>query len=93
LAWTYLVWDACHNLSYGRPWGLFVKVPAAAKVVAGISLAAAPAAVVLGGMAVLAGQGSAMPAWAGPAAVLALSTCPATYAMARTAWRRTEQKN
>jgi SecD/SecF fusion protein len=91
LAWTYLVWDACHNLSYGRPWGLFVKAPAAAKVVAGISLAAAPAAVVLG-MAVL-GQGSGMPAWAGPAAVLALSTCPATYAMARTAWRRTEQKN
>ncbi|MCX5683082.1 MAG: protein translocase subunit SecD [Planctomycetota bacterium] len=83
LAWTYLVWDACHNLSFGRTWNLFVKAPSAAKVIAGISVLAAPAAVVLGFMAVLSAKASGIPAWAGPAAVLALSTCGATYAMVK----------
>jgi preprotein translocase SecF subunit len=93
LAWTYLVWDACHNLSFGRTWNLFVKAPIAARVITGISLLAAPAAVVLAGIAVLAAKSSGMPAWAGPAAVLALATCPATYAMAKAVRRRIDQKN
>jgi len=81
LAWTYLVWDACHKLAYGRPWGLAEKAPAAAKAIAAVSLLAAPATVVIAAIAVLAEKGSAAPTWAGPLAVLALATCPATYAM------------
>jgi len=93
LAWTYLVWDACHNLSYARPWGLAEKAPAVAKALAGLSLLAAPAAVVLGGIAVLAAKGSTAPAWAGPMAVLALATCPATYALVKAVRGRTVQKS
>ena len=93
LAWTYFVWDACHNLSYGRSWGLFEKAPVAARVVAGISILAAPAAVILGGMAALAAKGSGMPAWAGPMAVLALATCPATYAMVKAVRGRLSEQN
>jgi preprotein translocase SecF subunit len=93
LAWTYFVWEACHNLSFGRTWNLFVKAPSAARVIAGISVLAAPAAVVLGGMAALAAKGSGIPAWAGPAAVLALATCPATYAMVKAVRGRLSEQN
>jgi preprotein translocase SecF subunit len=94
LAWALIVWEACHNLSFGRPWSLQAKAPAAAKVVAGISVLAAPAAVILGGMAVLAAKGSGIPAWAGPAAVVALATCPATYTIVKAVrGRLSEQKN
>jgi SecD/SecF fusion protein len=93
LAWTYLVWDACHNLAYGRPWGLAEKAPGAAKALAGLSALAAPAAVVLGGIAVLAAKGSDAPAWAGPLAVLALATCPAAYALVKVLRGRTVQKS
>jgi len=94
LAWAVIVWAACHNLSFGRPWTLLAKAPAAAKVVAGICILAVPATLVLGGMAVLAAKGSEVPAWAGPLAVLALATAPATYTIVKAVrGRLSEQKN
>jgi hypothetical protein len=93
LAWTYLVWDAARSRAYGRPWTLLQSAPVLAKAVAIVGLLAAPAAVILGGVAALAPEGSATPAWAGPVAVGLLATCPATYELYKMVWGSAIQKN
>jgi len=79
--------------AWGRPWSLLVKAPVVGRAVAAISLLAPLVAIVLGAIAVLAAKESGNAAWAGPAAVGALATCPATYLMYKMAWGKEEQKS
>jgi hypothetical protein len=93
LGWAAVATWASVCGAYGQPWSLVAKAPGAAKAVATLALLAAPAAVIFGAIAALSASGSAAPAWAGPAAVAMLVTCPATYAIYRLVWGKPLRKS
>jgi SecD/SecF fusion protein len=89
-AWVALAWQAVHSYARGRPWAILVKSPPAARAIAAVSLAAPVLTVFLFAVMVLGARASGVAAWAGPAALAMLATCPATYFICKMA-RKTEE--
>ncbi len=90
VAWLALAWQAVHSYARGRPWAILVKSPPAASAIAAVSLAAPVLTVFLFAVMVLGARASGVAAWAGPAALAMLATCPATYFICKMA-RKTEE--
>jgi preprotein translocase SecF subunit len=78
------VWWGAASQSFGKPWLLLEKAPKAAKLLALAGLLVPFVAVILAAIAVLS-RTAGVAAWAGPAAAVALSACPAVYTTYRLA--------
>jgi SecD/SecF fusion protein len=90
IAWFAVMGWAAWCDAYGKPWPLLATAPAAARAVAWASLLAPAATVILLAIAVISRSHMA---WAGPAAVGAVATCPATYALWKMALRPQTQRH
>lgn len=93
IAWIIVATWGAFCITHGRPWTLYTKTPVAARVVAGLSLLAPVLTVVFFAAAVLGTKTTGVAAWAGPAAVGALATCPATYMFYRLVRRKRAGQN
>jgi SecD/SecF fusion protein len=89
ILWIVLATWALWAFAYKRPWGLKEKAPWLATALAGLGLLMVPAMVVFCLLMLFAPERTA---WAGPAAVRALTTLPASYALYRLVWGTASQK-
>jgi len=89
ITWIVLATWALWAYAYDRPWGLKEKAPWLATVLAGLGLLMVPAFVVFCLLMLFAPERTA---WAGPAAVRALTTLPASVALYRLVWGTARQK-
>jgi preprotein translocase SecF subunit len=89
IAWIVLATWALWAFAYERPWGLKEKAPWLATALAVVGLLMVPAMVVFCILMLFAPERTA---WAGPAAVRALTTLPASYALYQLVWGTTRQK-
>jgi preprotein translocase SecF subunit len=93
IAWIVLVTWALWAYAYGQPWALLEQARPVAIVIAVLAVLVALAFVVFALITLLA---TGQAAWAGPAAVRALTTLPASYALCKlvlgTARQQTQKK-
>ncbi len=89
IAWIVLATWALWAFAYKRPWGLKEKAPWLATALAGLGLLMVPALVVFCLLMLFAPERTA---WAGPAAVRALTTLPASYALYQLVWGAAPRK-
>jgi preprotein translocase SecF subunit len=91
VVWIALVTWGVACRAYGSRWSLQDSAGGLVSLLAVISLLAPVLTVILFAVAVLA-KGGGTPAWAAPAAVMALATCPATFMLYRMAWGAENRK-
>jgi len=89
ILWIVLATWALWAYAYGRPWGLKEKAPWLATALAGLGLLMVPAMVVFCLLMLFAPEKTA---WAGPAAIRALTTLPVSYALYRLVWGTVSEK-
>ncbi|HUX15709.1 MAG TPA: protein translocase subunit SecF, partial [Phycisphaerae bacterium] len=90
IAWIVLATWALWAYAYGQPWGLKEKAPWLATALAGLGLLMVPTLMVFCLLMLFAPEKTA---WAGPAAVRALTTLPASYALYKLVWGAAPRKN
>jgi preprotein translocase SecF subunit len=88
LVWLGLVFQATRSEVYGMEWKLLRKSDLLARLVALVSMLAPVATIFLFAVSVTLAKSVA--AWAGPAALGALATCPATYFICHMVWHKAE---
>jgi len=89
IAWIVLATWALWAFAYERPWGLKEKAPWLATALAVVGLLMVPAMVVFCLLMLFAPERTG---WAGPAAVRALTTLPASYALYQLVWGTARQQ-